>query len=59
MSGVPKNAVFQTDKNHLWTQESILSIVPPFSFGFEINIVEDCVYHKFSGGKHIFFGFLY
>ena len=24
------------------------------SFGFEINIVEDCVYHKFSGGKYIF-----
>ncbi|KAL2526322.1 cysteine-rich RLK (RECEPTOR-like protein kinase) 8 [Abeliophyllum distichum] len=24
------------------------------SFGFEINIVDDCVYHKFSGSKHIF-----
>ena len=24
------------------------------SFGFEINIVEDCVYHKFSESKHIF-----
>jgi len=24
------------------------------SFGFEKNIVEDCVYHKFSGSKHIF-----
>ena len=24
------------------------------SFGFEINIVEDYVYHKFSGSKHIF-----
>ena len=23
-------------------------------FGFEINIVEDCVYHKFSGSKYIF-----
>ena len=23
------------------------------SFGFEISIVEDCVYHKFSGSKHI------
>ena len=24
------------------------------SFGFEINIVEDCMYHKFSGSKYIF-----
>ena len=24
------------------------------SFGFEISIVEDCVYHKFNGSKHIF-----
>ena len=24
------------------------------SFGFEINIIEDCVYHKFSGSQHIF-----
>ena len=24
------------------------------SFGFEINMVDDCVYHKFSGSKHIF-----
>ena len=24
------------------------------SYGFETNIVDDCVYHKFSGSKHIF-----
>ena len=24
------------------------------SFGFKTNVVEDCVYHKFSGSKHIF-----
>ncbi|KAK0607860.1 hypothetical protein LWI29_021656 [Acer saccharum] len=24
------------------------------SFGFEINVVDNCVYHKFSGSKHIF-----
>jgi len=24
------------------------------SFGFEMNVVDDCVYHKFSGGKYIF-----
>ena len=24
------------------------------SFGFEINVVDDCIYHKFSGSKHIF-----
>ena len=23
-------------------------------FGFEINVVDDCAYHKFSGSKHIF-----
>ena len=23
------------------------------SFGFEINAVNDCVYHKFSGSNHI------
>ncbi|KZV42092.1 hypothetical protein F511_11688 [Dorcoceras hygrometricum] len=24
------------------------------SFGFEMNMVDDCLYHKFSGSKHIF-----
>ena len=24
------------------------------SFGFEMNMVDECVYHKFDGGKHIF-----
>ena len=24
------------------------------SFGFEINLVDKCIYHKFSGSKHIF-----
>ena len=24
------------------------------SFGFEVNAVDDCVYHKFYGSKHIF-----
>ena len=24
------------------------------SFGFEMNVVNDCVYHKFSGNKYIF-----
>ena len=24
------------------------------SFGFEMNAVDDCVYHKFSGSKRIF-----
>lgn len=23
------------------------------SFSFEVNVVEDCVYHKFSGSKYI------
>ena len=24
------------------------------SFGFEMNAVDDCIYHKFNGSKHIF-----
>ena len=24
------------------------------SFGFEMNVVDDCVYHKFNGSKFIF-----
>ena len=24
------------------------------SFGFEMNVVNDCIYHKFNGSKHIF-----
>ena len=48
----------QTDKNHLWTQASILSIVPPFSFGFEINFVEDCCITS-SVEVNIFFLVLY
>ena len=24
------------------------------SFGLEMNVVDDCVYHKFSGSRHIF-----
>jgi len=24
------------------------------SFGFEMNLIDDCVYHKFSGSKYIF-----
>ena len=24
------------------------------SSGFEMNMVDDCIYHKFSGSKHIY-----
>ena len=24
------------------------------SFGFEVNLVDDCIYHKFYGSKYIF-----
>ena len=24
------------------------------SFGFEMNLVDDCIYHKFCGSKYIF-----
>lgn len=28
------------------------------SFDFEMNLVDDCIYHKFCGSKYIFYGFL-
>ena len=30
----------------------VLSII--ISSGFEMNMVDDCIYHKFSGSKHIY-----
>ena len=37
--------------SHQWYHKFHQVIV---SFGFEINMVDECVYHKFSGSKHIF-----
>ena len=33
----------------------VLQILPIIiSFSFEMNVVDDCVYHQFSGSKHTF-----
>ena len=37
--------------SHLWNHKFHQTIV---SYGFESNIVEKCIYHKFSGSKFIF-----
>ena len=37
--------------SHQWCYKFHQVII---SFGFEMNIVDDCIYHKFSGSKYIF-----
>ena len=37
--------------SHQWYYKFHQVIV---SFGFEMNAIDVCVYHKFSGSKHIF-----
>ncbi|KAL5738483.1 hypothetical protein ACOSP7_031244 [Xanthoceras sorbifolium] len=59
VSGDPKKMVCKLKKSiyglkqasRQWYYEFHQVII---SFGFEINAVDDCVYHKFSGSKHIF-----
>jgi len=46
----------QFDRIHLWAKINISSMVPQISssilsFGFEMDVVDDCVYHKFSESK--------
>ena len=55
----PKEDGLQIDNIYLWAKTSIPSIVPQISssvisFGFEMNVIDDCVYHKFSESKYIF-----
>ncbi|XXG55025.1 hypothetical protein AAC387_Pa03g2762 [Persea americana] len=58
-SGDPKNMVCKLIKfiyglkqaSRQWYYKFHQVII---SFGFEINAVDNCVYHKFSGSKHIF-----
>ena len=55
----PKNMVCKLTRSiyglkqasHQWYHKFHQVII---SFGFEINAVDNCVYHKFSGSKHIF-----
>ena len=57
--GDPKSMVCKLKKSiyglkqasHQWYHKFHQIII---SFGFEVNMVDDCVYHKFSGSKHIF-----
>ncbi|RDX94075.1 hypothetical protein CR513_23584, partial [Mucuna pruriens] len=49
----------QTKEIHLWSQTSfplMVSQVPSshYLIRFEANVINDCVYHKFSGRKYIF-----
>ena len=59
VSGDPKNMVCKLTKfiyglkqtSHQWYDKFHQVIL---SFGFEMNLIDDCVYHKFSGSKYIF-----
>ena len=52
VSGDPKNMVCGLKQaSRQWYHKFHQVVV---SFGFETNVVDDCVYHKFSGSKFIF-----
>jgi len=59
VSGDPKNMVCKLTKfiyglkqaSRQWYYKFYQVIL---SFGFEMNLVDDCVYHRFKGSKYIF-----
>ena len=59
VSGDTKRMVFKLKKSiyglkqvsHQWYYKFYQVII---SSGFEMNMVNDCIYHKFSGSKHIY-----
>jgi len=59
VSGDPKNMVSKLTKSIYGLKQASHQWYHKFhqvtlSFGFKMNLVDDCVYHKFSGSKYIF-----
>ncbi|KAL9263203.1 Retrovirus-related Pol polyprotein from transposon TNT 1-94-like protein [Drosera capensis] len=59
VSGDPKKMVCKLKKSFYGLKQVSRQWYHKFhnvitTFGFEPNIADDCIYHKFSGSKHIF-----
>ena len=59
MSGDTKRMVFMLKKSFYGLKQAYRQWYCKFhqviiSPGFEMNMVDDCIYHKFSGSKHIY-----